>query len=241
MTSLLERAGLAAPGDGRRPWVWSRLLPLTFVTGILVWLVGFSTVLGVRSVSVRGEHLVTAQQIRDAAAVGHGQPLIRVDTDAIAKRVEQLKPVLSAKVSVSYPSTVVITVRERKAIGVIGSAGSYSLVDTADVAFVKVASPPAGLPLITRYQDARDDATAAVAGQVPPTLAAMVASMDAASPQAVALHLRDGRTVLWGGTDRAGEKAQLMKVLLGQPGTYFDLSDPDTVISRGAPSPSPTS
>jgi cell division protein FtsQ len=49
----------------------------------------------------------------------------------------------------------------------------------------------------------------------------------------VTLTLNDGRTVLWGGTDRSADKARLLSALLGQPGRYFDLSDPSSVISRG--------
>jgi hypothetical protein len=41
--------------------------------------------------------------------------------------------------------------------------------------------------------------------------------------------------VLWGGVERSADKARLLSVLLGQPGRFFDLSDPSTVISRTEP------
>ena len=63
----------------------------------------------------------------------------------------------------------------------------------------------------------------------------MLSSVSAPSQESVTLTLRDGRTVLWGGTDRSADKARLLSVLLGQPGRYFDLSDPSAVTSRTDP------
>jgi cell division protein FtsQ len=63
-------------------------------------------------------------------------------------------------------------------------------------------------------------------------VADQVRTVTAGSSESITLTLRDGRTVLWGGTDRNADKAKLLPAILGQPGRYFDVSDPDTVISR---------
>ena len=79
-----------------------------------------------------------------------GQPLIRVNTGAIARRVEQLSQVQSAQVSRDWPAKVVITVPAAHA-GVRGAArrrlraGGRFGVSIRDVA----ARPP-GLPVLHR-------------------------------------------------------------------------------------------
>ena len=83
--------------------------------------------------------------------------------------------------------------------------------------------------------DAASAAAALVAGVLPAQVAHQIGSISAPSAETVTLTLTDGRTVLWGGTDRSPDKARLLPVLMGQPGSYFDLSDPSAVISRGAP------
>jgi len=46
------------------------------------------------------------------------------------------------------------------------------------------------------------------------------------------LHLRDGRTVLWGSAERSADKAQVLPALLARAGTTFDVSNPDVVSVR---------
>jgi cell division protein FtsQ len=109
------------------------------------------------------------------------------------------------------------------------------LVDADDVAFRTVATPPVGLVrLDVPGGDDRSDAAAQVAGTLPAALAGKLTSITAPTPESVTLHLSDGRTVLWGGTDRSADKARLLAVLIGRPGSYFDLSDPSEVLSRGS-------
>jgi cell division protein FtsQ len=43
----------------------------------------------------------------------------------------------------------------------------------------------------------------------------------------VTLTLTDGRTVVWGTTDRTDEKAEKLAALLTQPGKVYDVSSPD--------------
>jgi cell division protein FtsQ len=129
---------------------------------------------------------------------------------------------------------VTIRITERTAVGYRPVDGGEVLVDGENVAFRTVAKPPARLPrLLVSGIDAPSAAAAAVAAALPPKLAAKVSSIAAATQESVTLTLNDGRTVLWGGTDRSADKARLLSALLGQPGRYFDLSDPSSVISRG--------
>jgi len=201
---------------------------LILVIALFAWLVGFSSVLGVRTIRVTGNHSLSAAEIRQSASIASGTPLLRLDKDSIRARVEALPEIRSVKVSTSYPSTVVITVSERVAVAYRPSASGFSLIDADDVAFRNVAKAPAGLPRI----DSDSAAAVQVAAALPAKLALKVASIAVPTGESITLNLDDGRAILWGGTDRSSDKAKLLQALLGQPGHYFDLSDPDSVISR---------
>jgi cell division protein FtsQ len=236
MTDLRERTESTAAPRHR-----SHLLRWLIVAGVLVialfaiWLVAFSSVFGVRTVTVTGTELVTAEQVRSAAAIPSGSPLARLDTNAIRARIAAISEVRTVTVSTSYPSTVTITVTERVAVGYRSGPDGASLVDASNVQFRTTAKPPAGLPRLQLSVDpAASAATSVVAAALPATLARKISLISAATTESVTLALTDGRTVLWGGTDRDADKARLLPVLLSQPGRYFDVSDPSSVISRGA-------
>ena len=60
-----------------------------------------------------------------------------------------------------------------------------------------------------------------------PDVAAQVSRISAPSVAAITLTLLDGRTVVWGTTDRTEEKAEKLTALLTQPGRTYDVSSPD--------------
>ena len=228
-------SGLAARLASVRPARW--WYGCAVVLALLVWLVAFSSVLGVRTVNVEGARTLTPEQVRAAAGIRAGAPLARLDLDAVDHRLSAVAPIRTVSVSRSYPATVTIRITERVPIGyrpVGGQAGGeVVLVDPDNVAFRTVNSAPRGLPrLVVPASGAPSDAAAAVAGALPATILKSLGSISAPSQESVTLTLRDGRIVLWGGTDRSADKARLLTALLGQPGRYFDLSDPGAVTSR---------
>lgn len=234
MTGLLER-GAAAAAPGRRPARrWLVLAAVAVLALVVGWLVGFSSLLGVRTVAISGEHRVSAGQIGAAAGIRHGSPLARLDAGAVRDRIAAIPAIRSVTVTTSYPSTVRIRVTERVAVGYRQDADGAVLVDAANVQFGTLARPPRGLPELEVTGDQeRSAAAATVAGALPASFAGAVARIAVPTVQSITLTLTDGRTVLWGGTDRSAEKAKLVPVLVHQPGNYFDVSDPSSVISRG--------
>ncbi len=240
MTATVSRRARADGDDtGRR---WSRRTVLVAVAaavvlvGAAVWVVAFSPVFGVRTVSVRGEQDVSEQRIVATADVPHGAPLARLDTDAIRRRVESLDGIVSARVSTSFPSTVVISVVERTAVGVVERGGKYVLVDRTGDQYRTVDSPPAHLPrfVVPVGTDARTTggAVATVASALPAAIRARVRSIQALDPDAVTLLLTDGRVVSWGSVARSAEKARILPALLRQRGHQFDVTDPTRPFTR---------
>ena len=232
MTDVRQPVTMPAAGrtHGRR---WLVPAAVLLVAAVVVWAVGFSSLLGVSTISVTGNKLLSIEQIRDAAGIRNGTPLVRVDTAAAERRIEALPAVRSARVSTSYPSSVSITVVERVGVGYRNTAAGIVIVDGDDVPFRQVSSAPRLPLLVEAGNDDADRAIATVASALSPGVIRLVAKISAPTSESVTLSLSDGRTVLWGGTDHSVDKGRLLNVLVKQPGTYFDISDPGTVISRG--------
>lgn len=203
---------------------------------VLTWLVAFSSVFGVRTVRVDGLHTISAAEVRAAARIAPGTPLVRLDRAAILHRVEALPEVASVTLRTSFPSTVVLTVTERVAIGYVKDGSGYRLVDKTGDQFRLLTAPPARLPLFVVPSGAAAQATggaiATVAAALPATVRAEVASIQALDPQSITLLLTDQRVVVWGSADRSADKARILPALLAQPGGQFDLTNPDMPFSR---------
>jgi cell division protein FtsQ len=225
--------------DGRRRSrraLVAAALAVLLLVGFGTWLVAFSPAFGVRTVQVRGARTVTAAQVEAAARVPHGRPLLRLDTDAIRNRVEQLPDVASARITTSFPSSVQITVTERVAMGVVKAHPGYLLVDRTGDQFRRVPQRPRGLPLFAVPDGSTARATgravATVAAALPPRIRARIASIQALDPDAITLLLRNGRVVRWGSASRSADKARILPALLHQRAEQFDLTDPDQPFSR---------
>jgi cell division protein FtsQ len=241
-TGLRTRSQRGDGPDEARPRRLSRraliltAMGVVLVVAFAVWLIAFSSAFGVGTVAVRGTHQLTQQQVRQAAAVKDGTPLVRVDTGAIRRRVETLPDVSSATVTTSFPSTVTITVTERVPVGVVRSAGGFMLVDRTGYQFRRVTVRPVHLPLfvVPSGTDARTTggAVATVAAALPGRIRYRIESIQALDPSAITLLLTNGRVVRWGSAERSADKARILPTLLRQRGTQFDVTDPDQPFSR---------
>jgi cell division protein FtsQ len=236
MTQTLRGSRPDDAGVTRRS---ARVVAVVVVVVLLVvgvWVVAFSPVLGAKRVLVRGAHVLSEAQVRAAAAVKRGTPLVRLDAGAVAGRVEALPEVATARVQVSYPSTVVVTVVERVAVGYLAAGGPAILVDKSGAQFRTVPARPRALPRFDIPAGSRGAASgravATVAGSLTPALLAKLTYIKANDPQSITLVLADGRTVRWGSADRSADKARVLPALLSRPGTTFDVSDPDVVVAR---------
>lgn len=201
------------------------------------WLVAFSPVFGVRTVTVRGTHALTAAQVEAAAQVRHGTPLVRLDAVAIAHRVEKALPdVADARVSTSFPSTVVISVTERVPVGYVKHGQRFALVDRTGAQYRTVRSAPRQLPLFVLAGGVEARATGAavatVAAALPAKLRAKIASIQALNPQSITLLLNDHRVITWGSAARSAAKARVLVALLPRTDQAINLTDPDQPYTR---------
>jgi cell division protein FtsQ len=118
----------------------------------------------------------------------------------------------------------------------VQTAGHFALVDASGVQFRTVTARPAALPLFVVASGAQAQPTAqsaaAVAAALPASVRAKVASIHVPQADAVTLVLADHRVVHWGSAQRSADKARILPALLAQPGTEFDLTDPDQPFAR---------
>lgn len=190
----------------------------------------FTPAMSVRSEVITGISAVTREEVIDAAKVALGTPLLQVNTDQVADRVAGIRRVASARVQREYPSTLRITIVERVPIVVKDYPDGSHLFDRDGVDFA-TAPPPPGLPYIDVDNPGPNDAPTRAALEVMtalrPEVVAQVSRVAAPSVASVTLTLTDGRTVVWGTTDRTEEKAEKLAALLTQPGKVYDVSSPD--------------
>jgi cell division protein FtsQ len=209
---------------------WTVLLVFLSIVG-LVYILLFTSVMGVRSVDVEGIKGLTADEVRSVAAVEMGKPLIRLDTTEIAKRVATLPRVGEVDVRRSWPSTVEIVISERTPVAIARRPDGVHLIDEAGVDYAVNPQPPAGLPALDLATIGPDDpstrATVEVLAKIPQQLRNQVVTLSAKTPGSVQLALGDGRTVRWGNAQNSERKAMVLAALLTRPGKVYDVSAPD--------------
>ncbi|SEL25499.1 cell division protein FtsQ/DivIB [Nonomuraea pusilla] len=206
------------------------------VVGTAAWLVFFSPVLGVRSIEIVGNITVPSDQIKQQAGVPDLHPLATVDLAGVQQRVLGIRRLASARVDRVWPGTLRIEVAEREPAAAVPAGAKVAVIDGQGVVIeVKDAVPPL-LPVLRVDRPAAGDPATMAALQVikalPATLQGRVREVRAGSAEGVSLLLSDGRTVLWGGTDRPGEKSRILESMLRQKASFYDVSSPDVVTLK---------
>ncbi len=226
---LVEEPAVAARTvRGLKLLIW--LIFATVVSVALGLVLYFTPLMSARALVVIGTGAVTREQVVDAAAVRLRTPLLQIDTDEVADRVAGIRAVASARVQRQYPSALRITITERIPVVVKDFPDGPHLFDRDGVDFA-TAPPPPGLPYLDVDNPGPTDPPTRAALQVitalRPEVVAQVSRVAAPSVASITLTLNDGRTVVWGTTDRTDEKADKLAALLTQPGRVYDVSSPD--------------
>ena len=220
------------PGErgvrGLRTLIW--LILLTIISVVLALVLYFTPAMSARSLVIVGTGAVSREEVIDVAQVRIGTPLLQIDTDAVADRVAGIRRVASARVQRGYPSNLRITIVEREPVVVKDFPDGPHLFDRDGVDFATAPPPPALAYIDTDNPGPADPPTRAaleVMTALRPEVVAQVSRVAAPSVASITLTLTDGRTVVWGTTERTAEKAEKLAALLTQPGRVYDVSSPD--------------
>lgn len=220
-----------------------RVRPLLVAAAALVvmatlgWVVLGSGVFGVHRVTVRGTKLLSAAQVRTAAALDRGAPLLTLDTAAIHGRLAALPQVATVQVGRDWPATVVIDIAERTPVAIVKPPGANPDVDLVAVDGVVIGHPvSSSLPALdlgsASLSSPRARAMLTVLAGLPAPLRAVVGGASASSPRMVTLTLTGNRSVMWGSPQASKRKAAVLAALLRRPATVYDVSSPDVATTR---------
>jgi cell division protein FtsQ len=229
----MRRAGWRVP--------WKAAFFTAAVVGLVAgvaWALLGSSFFVVRSVRISGSGPLRRARVLAASGLRLGTPLIRVDTGAVARRLERITQVQSARVTTSWPDTVVIRIKRRTAVLAIAARGGFDRVDRYGVVLGWGAARPSGLVLLASQSGSaatlRGNEAVWAAGTVVVGLPAWLRHRVTAvrvSSGIVTLLLRGGDTVTWGGSGRPDEKAAELVILLRTNARYYDVSDPVTAVT----------
>jgi cell division protein FtsQ len=217
-----------------------------------VWVLYGSNWLRLERVSVSGTSVLTPAQVREAADVPVGGPLISVDTDAIEARLRRKLPRIDVvDVVRSWPHGIGLKVTERTPVLLVQKGGNFVEVDDEGVRFATVSEAPKGVPALKLTLSQPDSRAASlrrfgedrlvreavrVAGAIPAAVAHRTRAVKVRSYDDISLELSDGRTVAWGSSDKGVAKARtLMALMKASPDAqHFDVSVPTAPASSGS-------
>ncbi|MEV6023117.1 FtsQ-type POTRA domain-containing protein [Streptomyces sp. NPDC052036] len=224
------------------------LILLVLVSGGSIWLLYGSSWLRVQRVSVSGTRVLTPAQVRDAAGVRRGTPLVSLDTGAIEARLRRRLPRIDTVDAVrAWPHGIALNVTERTPVLLIRDGAKYVEVDREGMRFATVAQAPKGVPALElapspasgpqRFGTDRLVREAVrVAQAVPAAVARGTRAVKVRTYDSISLELGDGRTVLWGSGDKGRAKAVTLTALMkaAPHARHFDVSVPTAPASSGS-------
>ncbi|MFF4405535.1 cell division protein FtsQ/DivIB [Streptomyces sp. NPDC001262] len=213
-----------------------------------VWALYGAAWLRVSQVEVEGTQALTADEVRAAARVPLGEPLVSVDTDAIADRLRDGLPrIRTVDVERSWPHAISLKVTERQPQVVLEKGGKFIEIDSMGVRFATVDQAPQGATrLLMDTQDtpgARgfgadrlEREAVEVMGDLPPEVRKDTTAVRVRSYDSITLELTGGRTVVWGSSERGDAKARTLTALLkaARGANHFDVSAPSAPAVSGS-------
>lgn len=230
----------SAVARSRKRRLWLCLVALV-ILGVGVWAAFFSPFLKVRSVEVVGATHTQPRAVIVASAVSDADNLLLLATSEVARGIERLPWVKSAKVERILPGTVRVRVSERKPELVTALGGIHWTVDARG--HVLSAQKDEGLPVISGWGDVElevGDVIDNPEGQgalkvwrsLEGTLRQSVVAIVAPTPERISLTLEDSTVVRLGSATRLEAKQKVLSAVSrrlrqeGRAAAYIDVRVP---------------
>jgi cell division protein FtsQ len=147
---IRQRRINAKRAEGRR-----RLVVVGIASGVVVLLVAAiatiaSPLFDVRTVHVQGAVYTDKDVLAAVVSSMKGDPVLLVDTEAAQRRLEAVPWVESARVTTSFPHTVTVDIRERRALATFqGGDKQWRVIDVQGRVLDVIAGQPIAYTLVT--------------------------------------------------------------------------------------------
>lgn len=232
---FVERAARAR-GLRLRRWLVA-LLVVAVLVG-LGWLLGFSSVLDVRTVEVTGAQKSDAPAIEQIAQQEQGRPLARVDAGEMSARIiDEVPGVKEVDVDRGWPHTLNVKVTSRVPVLAVRQDEGFRLLDVHGVVIRTVASAPKDVPTVTAQGNAEVSGHGVKAARgmlraLPEDMRDRVRDVTVDGADQVSFRL-GSTTIVWGDAESPEVKVRVIPILLEKKPEIIDVSAPGSPVTRG--------
>jgi cell division protein FtsQ len=233
-TAASEPPSVDVPVAAWRRWWRPIVVAVVAVVAVLVGVVVFTPLLSVRTVEVRGGDVAAQRAVERALGDQVGEPLLRVDQEAIREAAVAAAPnVADASVASQLPGTLRVDLTLRVPVMAWTSKGVTKAVDANGVMFAGKVDARTPKLFIKSTVDAGDRVelsrdAAAVLAALPDRMDGWVSAIAVRTRDDIRFRVQDGREVRWGSADDSARKAAaLLPLLLSVKADLYDVSAPD--------------
>jgi len=205
---------------------------VTFV--LLAWVLGWSSLLTVRTIQIEGiapKSALNGKQLIAESGIRVGEKMARVHISTLSELKAKYPKIESIALKRSWPSTVTLVVKEKIAIAAVYVNGVYQLYGEDGLPFARVATPPSDLPVITGRETAGIKAAVSIYRSLPADLASQIATLTARTNDLIEFTIGETR-ITWGSSDDSATKIKVLRVLLKTPAKKIDVSAPLSPTTR---------
>jgi cell division protein FtsQ len=234
----------------RRRRVLALVLLVPIAVATAVWAITYTPLFDAKHIRVEGASSLRPDDVRALAGIDPSTNVFHLQPDSATARLLADPWIASATVDKDLPDTVVLTVVERRPVGVIDALRERAVL-ASDGTMLPAATAPAatveGLPSVDAALGSPDDAqraaAAALLGALDPIVAQKVTDLTVGQDLSETLTLRNGITVDAGVPGEEAAKAMALRAVLRwsiagrHPLATVDVSAPDapsTTLADGS-------
>lgn len=240
---VMEMPSLHSTGHSRpqkRRWHIIQSLFFVFIFSLAVFFFLQSPVFRVKAVEVNGNSQLRRDQIMALAGLAKGVNIFKANLQQAQSKVALNPMVKHVDITRHLPSTIIINVTERKAIGLVANSGRFSAIGEDGYCLALVNNLASiNLPIITGVKAANampgqaindDNLRAALAylSAMPLNMRAAVSEINVSDMNNIRIFTIDEAEIRFGDLTRIKEKIKLYQEVIGQKYSnkiqYIDIS-----------------
>lgn len=229
----------------RRRTIWISIVSAAVLV-IGGWaLLFFSPILAIDEIQHEGLDLVTQTEAEERTAELEGRPLPQVGEGTVTELFENNPAVDDVTLRAEPPNGLVVIVNEHTPIAMSPREKGYVVFSEDGTELAEITSQKAQefeLPVVASAADVADEdvfnTITEVLGSLPEDLRDQVRAASGSSIDSIELELTSGRTVMWGNSEEAEQKVNVLQALLGLDDeqsaeiSEYDVSAPDFPVTR---------